>query len=339
MYLGKNKSEDKSTPTVYSEYQGDAIIREIALLEAQSSLSTLPIKILLMFRVVMILSIQFRYKDEILTFNLADTLIYGSLIVLNWTLHYINMTFILVGLVDFRRKLFYMKMMSAAIDPDIKESEFIAANFLPTLDFTNSNNIFRWLALRSSLLDFGKKYTKRIFIYVSVYIVFYGLFGVILTLSFVKLLPYNIPANVYIMGYFDIVVILAIIFAMIRIGAEINGMFVVHKSKFLNLKSQLWKVSKSFEVYNRQHVFNSNTLRIIKNRIEELNMSADERKEYIEDALSVIDLVVERLDFDSQNNPLRLLGIKCTFELVGSLYTGFFSFIIAASQYFYVMYL
>lgn len=93
-------------------------------------------RIIILLRIIPVLCIQFKTSEDAYTFNLADTMIYFSLVMLSYSLHYVNMTFILVGLVDFRRKLFYMKMMSALIDPDKSDKKFLYAHFLPTVDFT-----------------------------------------------------------------------------------------------------------------------------------------------------------------------------------------------------------
>lgn len=222
-----------------------------------------------MLRILPILSIQVRTMEDAWTFNLADTMIYFNLIMFSSTIHYINLTFILVGQVHFRRKLFYMKMMSALIDPDKKDEKFIYAHFLPTLDITSHTNIINWMTLRTACLDFGKKYSTRISIYCSVFIIFYGTFALIMSLSFFEIVSYSIPWNVYIIAYFDILIILSILFKMLKLGAKVNNYFAIHKGILLRHKRDLWKLHSNFSVLENKDNFKSNTLKVLRDHIKE----------------------------------------------------------------------
>ena len=291
-------------------YRGEAIFREIALLESQSKVNSLPLRILMLFRVLAIISIQFRNPDEAGIINAADIMIYFSLIMINFLIHYLNLTFLIVGIVDFRRKLFYMRMMSIIIDPNSRDDELLESHFLPTLNFIEANNLMRWFVLRKACLDFGRKYTTRIFIYCSVFLAFYGIMGLTLFLAYIGLLPYDIPINVYIIGYYDIVMILGILFIMIRTGAQINEYYAIHKGVLINHKENLWKVHRNFNSFKDLKEFNDNSLKVIRNQLKAKMLSTEERKEYIEDIATVIDIVIEKLDYDAEQNPVQLLGLN-----------------------------
>ena len=93
------------------------------------------------------------------------------------------------------------------------------------------------------------------------------------------------------------------------------------------------KLQKNYNLFENKNVFNWNTLRIIRNQIRGKELDPERRNEYIEDTISVIDIVTERLDYDYENNPLKLIGLKCTYTLINSIYTFLFSLTIALGQF------
>lgn len=164
--------------------------------------------------------------------------------------------------------------------------------------------------MRTSLLDFGKKYTTRVFIYTSAFLAFYTVFGLTLSLSFFGILEFDIPWNVYFIAYYDTFLILGIIFQMLKEGAKVNSYFSHHKGLLIKHKNNLWKVNKNFNIYKNKHIFNSHSLRVARNRLRDHCSNEEERQKYVEDAIASIDLINERLDYDYANNPLKLLGLK-----------------------------
>ena len=49
--------------------------------------------------------------------------------------------------------------------------------------------------------------------------------------------------------------------------------------------------------------------------------STDEIKEMIDDIIGEIDSIMDRLQLDGENKPLRLMGLKATFSLMNQIYT------------------
>jgi hypothetical protein len=307
-----------------TEYKGESILREICILEAQRNNGRIYLILLIWIRILMISATQLREFDDVLKITFADGILYFLLILSNCSLHYINLTFILTGLTDFKRKLFYMKMMSALIDPENSQEKFIYSHFLPTIDFTCSRNLERWLLLREWCLDFGRKYTMRIFLFCSVFLVFYGSFAFIITLENIGIFHLGIPWNVQIIAYYDISMILGIIFNMLKVGAKINGHFVVHKGILLTLKRNSWMVWRDFERFESKQIFGWEGKRVIRNKLRE--KTEEERRHFVEDLITTIDVVTEKLDYCEQHCQLRMLGIKWTNELINSIYTGVISY-------------
>ena len=99
-------------------YSGESILREMWMLEAQRQNNKWIIRIIGIVRIMLILGIQFRTPSLVTVFNVGDWILYLLLIIVSLKLHTLTITFILTGVSDFKRKLFYMRMMSSLIDPD-----------------------------------------------------------------------------------------------------------------------------------------------------------------------------------------------------------------------------
>ena len=119
-YLQNNKAKEilMSYKQSLWYYSGESILREICMLEAQRDIDKWIIRIVAIVRVLLILGIQFRTPGLVTTINAGDWILYVLLILVSLKIHTINISFILTGVSDFKRKLFYMRMMSSLIDPD-----------------------------------------------------------------------------------------------------------------------------------------------------------------------------------------------------------------------------
>ena len=61
------------------------------------------------------------------------------------------------------------------------------------------------------MLDLCKKYTKRVFLYSSCFIAFYGILGIFLALDFFGFMNNNIQPMVWTFSVFDIVLVSTIL--------------------------------------------------------------------------------------------------------------------------------
>ncbi len=55
-------------------------------------------------------------------------------------------------------------------------------------------------------------------------------------------------------------------------------------------------------------------------------------KERIETIMGEIDTMVERLEIDEEHRPLRLLGVKTSFELIHNIYATLITVALAVGQ-------
>lgn len=194
-------------PDPNHEYSGDLILREIAILDQISTGGTQLALYITIGRILIYFTNLVIHYDQLADYTMADIHIFISFIAITLTIHFINLKFIVFGVVDFRRKLFFLKVLMALIDPEGSLNEEEITKSIPVINITCPNNIRRWMRLRRSSLDLGKKYTYRVFLYSSMFIGLYGLIAVYLTLNLFELLDNEISLTVYIIGYYDVFVI------------------------------------------------------------------------------------------------------------------------------------
>ena len=317
------------------KYNGDLLLRELSVVEASEAQSMMIVMIVVMLRWIAIILIKTIDINEIKHSTFADYYILLWIVGLNVSLHLINVLFVLTGILDFGRKLFYQKILGALLDPQRHFNDPPYIKLIPSINITWYHNIRRWMFLRKVSLDLGKKFTLRVFLYSSVFLGMYGLMAVFFTLSFFNLLSYNVPIAVSVLGYFDVIFILGIIMKMLSIGAETNSYFVKHKGILLKLKRHFIEIKLRYNILEEKAQFKSETLKILVERFKDMNFNEEKRREHIENWIQAIDYIVENLDYDSENDCLKLLGIKCTNELMNSIYTGLMSLCLAGGQYIY----
>jgi len=194
------------------------------------------------------------------------------------------------------------------------------------------------MVLRASCLDLGKKYTDRIFTYCSVFLAFYLIFFVFLMLSFFNVLPYELPGAVYVNGSFDVIIILGIILYMLKTGTQINDHFDIHKGVLLKLKRTLWDAYTNYNGVMERHYATNSSSKIYTEMLKTLKLKNCDQKQYLQEAVSLTDIIMQELDYDKETNPLKLMGLTCSNQLMTSIYTGVASAVFALSQLFYTKY-
>jgi len=136
--------------------------------------------------------------------------------------------------------------------------------------------------LKKASLDLGKKFTQRVFLYSSVFLICYGLMAAFFTLTFFGLIKNDTPIEVMILGYFDVVVVLGIIIKMLSVGAKVNSYFTINKGLFIKLKTNFIDLNTRYDEIIDREKFESKTLQMLRDHIKRLNLNADARKEHID---------------------------------------------------------
>ena len=58
-------------------------------------------------------------------------------------------------------------------------------------------------------------------------------------------------------------------------------------------------------------------------------MTIEEQKEHISEVIEEIQTMLDRLELDEQHNPLKLLGLKTSYDLMSQIYTTLAGMVLA----------
>ena len=216
-------------------YRGDNILREIGLLEKATMPSNAVAAIITFIRILIIYGVQIYHGNYYFAQYWYEYIMVAVLLYLYISTYRFNIMYIQWGITDYKRKLFYMKILNSMISFD-KDQKFAFSTYFPTINIAYAKNINSWMSLRNAWLDLGSKYTLRISSYWSVFLAFYTAFLIFTSLSLFGILDIELPIILYVAGYYDIIVILGILFIMLQTGAYINDYYDIHKGMLLQYK-------------------------------------------------------------------------------------------------------
>ena len=218
-----NGTQDRTIEDAPAIYNGRFLLRELALFSSANVPNLLPLIFIIFSGRLMIPYVarffvfgSFFPRDwDSILFCLAELL-------LTFTIAVPNYFFVLAGLIDFYRRLIMINGCSALINP-FKSNLSIKYRLLPSINPCCKQSIHSWLMLRLCVMDYGRKYLNRIFIYESVFFGGYLFFIIVLLLNFFGLLSFklSLAAQLYIL--YDTFVVLTVVLAMLGIGAIINS--------------------------------------------------------------------------------------------------------------------
>ena len=181
--------------------------------------------------------------------------------------------FISAGLYDYKRKKMLMAQCTGLISRVDHKYMLFKDNERPELNLKDPLTILSWYYLRRSFLDFGKRYTLRIFMYSSlifpvciavIIVLFLQLFGIV-----------GVSYNFYLIPCFMLTIeVFAIILAMSRSALSLNNTFSIHRDLLLE------------NFINAKHKIN-NDIDVVRN----------------------ISFVIERLKHDEIIRPVTIIGI------------------------------
>ena len=137
----------------------------------------------------------------------------------------------------------------------------------------------------------------------------------------------------YVIASTEILISLGILFCFIILGAKINSYFDKHKGILLQLKISLWEVKKRYSLLESKTSFNSRSVENLVKFLKTYNYSKNQRNQVIDEAIEAIDMVIQKLDFEKENEEMKILGIKLTNQLVQKIYTGAISLLFIVAQY------
>ena len=165
-----------------TDFKGKLLIREIVLFSGAYTGPYTKITLLAVMGRVMVPFIA-RMSDTGSFGNLQwDFLLYSILESgVIFYLSFANYIFILSGYVDFQRRKYQMKACSALLNPFKNEIE-LKYQIFPTINHTCKRSLQTWFEIRLCLMDLGRKYMTRIFLYSSTFLGVYFFYAIILLL-------------------------------------------------------------------------------------------------------------------------------------------------------------
>lgn len=117
----------------------------------------------------------------------------------------------------------------------------------PTVLMTCTQSMHTWFQMRLCLMDLGRKYVNRIFIYSSTFLGCYLFYAVILILQYFDLVNLYISPISQVIALYDIIFTLSNIFGMLYYGAMVNEQFVEDQMLLMKQKSCLIYLKSNFE--------------------------------------------------------------------------------------------
>lgn len=213
---------------------------------------------------------------------------------------YAFLTFLGLGVIDFRRRKMLMAICSAAIDKHYEDKlNLEQAKF----DMRDKLTVESWYILRSCFLDFGRRYTHRIFLYASLILPVCILVIILILLEMINVIgtEFNI--------YFIYPIILTmfctfIITYIISCGVHLYDMFYLHKDMLLHLIEEL------------------------PSTIPELESAKSAWKQ----TKKTLKSKMVMLDHDSVLRPVRIMGFRITSEVYSKMLAMVVSGIFAIFQ-------
>ncbi len=79
-----------------------------------------------------------------------------------------------------------------------------------------------WFYLRLCVMDFGRKFMNRIFIYSSAFLGAYLFYTVMLVLAYLQFVALNFSNIINFYGLYDVCIIMTVMLIMLNYGAVIN---------------------------------------------------------------------------------------------------------------------
>lgn len=187
--------------------------------------------------------------------------------------------------------------------------------------------------MRESCLDLGKKYTYRVFIYSGVFLAFYLVFLGFLLMRLFRVLKQDLPIAVYVTGSYDVLFVLGCLFQMLRTGAQVNGYFDKHKGELIKIKKVLHNAKNHLDSTIERYKSGHQSNQLYSRMLQELRTKHRD-EDFLSDSIDLIDMAIQDLEYSKETNPLKIMGLTASGELLTSIYTGLASIGFALLQFY-----
>ena len=214
------------------------MLREIVLLSNSGNFSVRIFKLLVLLRLLLPGFLRVLEGEPLYGDHQINYFVYFAMVGLQLFISYVNLLFVLIGIIDYKRKLFFMRIMTSIISP-AKDKDFVYSSFLPTMNILCYFNMRSWMELRTCLLDLGRRYTARINLFSSCFMAIYSVFAASLLLIFFGFVKVELTNRFWAVAIFELALVCGILLKMLSLATEVNEQHMVHKTTLLKHRNIL----------------------------------------------------------------------------------------------------
>ncbi|CAK73530.1 unnamed protein product (macronuclear) [Paramecium tetraurelia] len=234
--------------------------------------------------------------------------------------------YLLISLEDMKRKIFLLDQVYYLISTKrVRCNEF---KLTPTIDINCPRTIEAWSMLRSIAFDYGASYHIRNQIYHTILIL---CCVASIIFSFQIILDY-FQLDYYYLITLGIIFLIFLFFISLYLlsAAKINQFFEDFKTQIENLKFICQDVKRMRKQYFEEN--NSEPQNFVhKSFVNHLKAQHDNDNliiyQRIDNLIDSLDNAQRHIEYDSRNYPLKLYGIRITYEILQNLVVGLFTLI------------
>lgn len=341
----------------YSEtdkkYSGISLIKKIITLGFEDNFNSNMFKKISVCFSILISLIPFFYKffdQKIYDMNGGEIFISLLLLVTNAVFYYKNMNFGLNILFEYKKLSVFLCQLSQLLSPKAV-FYYSKKKIFPTLDIFSPTILESWDTLHKICRNFDKKLRFRIDCFMSVAIIF-NLAGAILVI--IVLLDHsNFFREFYVFSIFlNIIFAFIIACGLIRYGVIINNHYEIHKKIMVNNMKVYSDLNNHYCLYfdHEEGKYENELYKEASQRIKTysydyciktfINCTEEQffkslkkiRLNLLRNLRKIAKNMINDLDFQSKNDPFKIVGIPATSPILTSLIGIVVSFSIAILQ-------
>ena len=196
---------------------------------------------------------------------------------------YISKKFLLyiqAGVEDFKRKILLMAQCTGLISRVDRKLLLVGKDCSPKLDINDPRTIMNWYYMRRTFLDFGKRYTLRVFLYTS--LILPMSVGVIVIIILQMFNVIGVSYNYYFVPFMILIAqVITMVILMALAAVNLNEYFNVHIDVLLD---HIGKVLRK-------------------------KAAMPEKYEDPEKLIDTLDFVISKLEEDRVLRPIKIMGI------------------------------
>lgn len=278
------------------------------------------------------------YKNEDIPVFTNRPYIVAGVFIINSFWFGVNLFHLAVAILDFKSKIFCCKQLGYLISPK-KITHFRDRKLYPTINIFDPVTLKTWSSLRRVLNEYGKKYILRSNFNVTVTMMFYLVIVTIVVLQILGVVnTYNDSLMMIVFAY-ESVIFFAVFISIMLAVAFINGQYMTDKSLLQKNKTIISDFQRLSYLYVGKDAIEPDNmvykegLRIMKANLGESNFE-EKLIAQAEKLTSMIDNIIEELEFEELHEPSTVMGIPVNYGLLKTIVAGLVSVIFAVGQSF-----